>query len=64
MLMSMKTSQAEALKLGEKKYKTGKPCKYGHVSERWTLTANCCQCGIERINARRESFRLAGQKAG
>jgi hypothetical protein len=29
---------------GLKRYFTGKPCKYGHVSERYTLKGVCCDC--------------------
>ena len=55
----MPTSQVEATRLGVKKYQTGKPCKYGHVSERWTLTGNCCACTIQRVKDRQERFKSA-----
>lgn len=29
---------------GVKRYFTGKPCKYGHVAERFTSTGNCIAC--------------------
>jgi hypothetical protein len=27
-----------------KKYNTGKPCKYGHISDRFASTGACCDC--------------------
>lgn len=31
-----------------KTYFTGKPCKYGHIAERFKSTGNCCECGRQR----------------
>ena len=36
--------RAEAKALGLKMYSTGKPCKHGHLSERYTSTAICREC--------------------
>jgi 5-methylcytosine-specific restriction endonuclease McrA len=33
-----------ALRDGLRKYFTGKPCKNGHVAERWVGTRGCCGC--------------------
>lgn len=41
--MSLAT-RAEAKAAGEKKYFTGKPCKHGHISERYTCTGQCVRC--------------------
>lgn len=38
----------EAKAKGLKRYFTGKPCKRGHVAERYTATGNCLQCDNER----------------
>ena len=57
--MSLPTRQIDAAVKGEPKYMTGKPCKHGHLSPRWTQTGSCCQCGLEAGAARRSSFRLA-----
>lgn len=38
-----------AIKAGERHYFTGKPCKRGHVSIRYTDTCNCVECMKERI---------------
>ena len=59
--MEIPTSQAEAIRCGSQKYRTGKPCKHGHVGDRWTLTANCCECTVDRVNRRRAAFRLAAE---
>lgn len=37
-------NRAEAKTNGDKKYFTGKPCKRGHVSQRWVSTCMCCEC--------------------
>lgn len=41
-------SRAEAKAIGYKKYFTGKPCKHGHISERYTSSKHCLQCLKER----------------
>ena len=37
-------SQAEALRQGVTYYFTGKPCKHGHLSERFAQNRNCRDC--------------------
>jgi len=37
-------SRKEAKEQGYNRYYTGKPCKYGHVSERDVFTASCMEC--------------------
>lgn len=34
----------DAIARGLSRYFTGKPCKYGHVSERRTHVGECCEC--------------------
>lgn len=34
---------------GAKRYSNGKPCKRGHMSERWTSTGGCVECTTRRI---------------
>lgn len=41
-------TRKEAKNLGLKRYFTGKPCKHGHVDERYVNAGNCCRCSIER----------------
>jgi len=38
-------SRAQALLLGERRYYTGKPCKYGHIAQRLTSNCTCVECG-------------------
>lgn len=45
-IVSRKEAKAEGLI----RYFTGKPCKHGHFSERWTSSAACCQC-VDKNNA-------------
>lgn len=37
-------TRKEAIERGLKRYFTGKPCKYGHISEKVTSSATCCEC--------------------
>ena len=41
-------SRAEAIAIGYKRYFTGKPCKHGHVSERYTNSKHCIECLKQR----------------
>jgi hypothetical protein len=34
----------DALAIGRVRYFTGKPCKYGHVAERWCCDRQCADC--------------------
>ena len=47
-------SQAEALRQGVTYYFTGKPCKHGHLSERFASSKNCSECVRIRNLARTE----------
>src|SRR5690554_5382565 len=38
------STPAEARRIGAKRYFTGKPCKHGHVAERFTSDQSCCAC--------------------
>lgn len=49
-------TQMEAARRGLNKYYTGRPCKRGHKSERWTLNGACVQCNVERVNRKREEI--------
>jgi 5-methylcytosine-specific restriction endonuclease McrA len=40
---------AEARAAGLKRYFTGKPCPYGHISERRTSNWKCIECGLEEF---------------
>ena len=45
-------SQSEALRQGVTYYFTGKPCKHGHLSERFAKNKNCRECLRIRNRAR------------
>lgn len=45
----------EAVKLGQREYFTGKPCKNGHISKRYTQSGTCAAC----INAASVSVKEA-----
>lgn len=51
--------RAEAKAQGLKFYCTGKPCKHGHLSDRYTSTAICVKCvqlaGVDRYKHNREA---------
>lgn len=38
-------TRAEAKARGLKRYFTGKPCRHGHVAERWVVYCTCVTCG-------------------
>ena len=48
-------TRKEAMEQGLKRYYTGKPCKYGHVSERSVSDCWCCACASEYQLAYREA---------
>jgi len=37
-------TRAEARELGLRHYFSGRPCKHGHLTNRFTSTGNCCEC--------------------
>lgn len=43
-------SRAGAFAQGRKHFYTGKPCKYGHDSARFTSTGGCMACNAARSN--------------
>lgn len=51
----LKTRRKEALSAGEDSYFTGKPCKRGHVAERWSSNGRCKECSRE--DQRTEPYR-------
>ena len=46
----------EATALGLTRYFTGKPCKHGHLSERYTSTGQCVECTAEQSQKRRQDY--------
>lgn len=43
------TKRAEAISLGLIHYFTGRPCKHGHVSKRYTQNGICAECNYRRL---------------
>lgn len=41
-------SKREAVAKGLRVYNTGKPCKHGHISDRYVLSGMCVECSRER----------------
>jgi 5-methylcytosine-specific restriction endonuclease McrA len=59
-------SRAEAIAQGRKRYATGKPCKKGHIAERWVSATTCCECqklwiaaNQDKVIARANAWRKA-----
>ena len=42
-------SRKEAIRVGERKYFTGKACKFGHVDQ-WNVSGGCLQCQRVRLS--------------
>ena len=55
-------TQAEARRLGQQWYFTGRPCIHGHIGERATSDNSCRECRDE-MNARRRMEKAAENKA-
>lgn len=53
----MKYSRKAAIQAGERTYRTGKACKHGHLSMRYTLNACCAMCQRLHAHARQEKDR-------
>ena len=62
-------TRAEAKALGLKRYFTGKPCKHGHVTERFTISKSCvecynmCQAKRRSLPENKEKVRAASRKS-
>ena len=46
----METTRKSALAKGDIHYDTGKPCKHGHYSQRFTSSYSCVTCDAGRWN--------------
>jgi hypothetical protein len=64
-------TKRQAISLGLKRYFTGKPCKQGHVTERYVTKSSCVEClkesrlkRIDKIRAKqREAYRAMSPEA-
>ncbi len=54
-------TRAEAIAQGLDRYYTGKPCKYGHVDQRYLSNGECVECQQERNNKKTERRRTDAQ---
>lgn len=54
-LNTLPKTRKEALKIGSNFYFIGKPCKNGHVSERYTKNGTCIKCQKESSKKRRQT---------
>lgn len=61
--MPIIVTRGEAKKVGLKRYFTGKPCPYGHASERYVSSAGCIRCHRERVDAAYRADPEAWKKA-
>jgi len=50
-------NRKEAKQKGLKRYFTGKPCKYGHLAERFVSTSTCVTCSQEKAAATKRENR-------
>lgn len=48
-------TREQAIEAGDPIYYTGKPCKHGHLSERYTINSTCAECQRHksRVNQQR-----------
>lgn len=53
----MRKTRKSAMEALESKYFTGKPCKYGHISERQTIDGSCIECRREQMQGERNEFK-------
>jgi len=49
------TPRQEAKESGAKRYYTGKPCKYGHVCDRWVSDGACYECNLRKQKLKRDA---------
>lgn len=56
--MSKASHRAAAKKNGERFYFTGKPCKNGHISRRYTTKGTCCECMALAFESKKDSLLL------
>lgn len=50
-------SRKDAIARGLPRYFTGKPCKHGHIAERYTGNKTCCECANATANATKSKNR-------
>jgi hypothetical protein len=58
----MIVTRTEAIERGLKRYYTGKPCKWGHIGERFTLDRRCVICKHTMGNQQQSMYRAANRE--
>jgi hypothetical protein len=53
--LPLPTRHSEAKSIGAPKYNTGKPCKHGHYSDRYTADGHCVECRLIDGASRRQT---------
>lgn len=53
----LQPKREEAARLGQLRYFTGKPCKYGHISQRYTVSGACITCLRETTEAQKDKIK-------
>jgi len=48
-------TRKEAAQLGQTKYYTGKPCKHGHLAQRYVSSGLCISCTADRAKGFRRN---------
>lgn len=48
----------QAVRDGWYVYNTGKPCKHGHQSDRYTASGACVTCTLDRAAVLRDRYRV------
>jgi hypothetical protein len=56
-------TRAEAKSQGLKRYFTGEPCIYGHISERYASAKQCVECSTNRGKSKKEMERCVRKNA-
>lgn len=59
------TTRSQAKDAGAQHYFTGRPCKHGHLVDRYTVSGHCKACGAEAVRQKaafrkRECLRVLG----
>ncbi|MDN0126884.1 hypothetical protein QVO16_07905 [Yersinia massiliensis] len=50
-------TRTDAAKVGLLKYYTGKPCRNGHLGERYTVNGSCVECNANHTIAQRKRIK-------
>ncbi|OVZ82209.1 hypothetical protein [Yersinia kristensenii] len=50
-------TRTDAARVGQLKYYTGKPCRNGHLCERYTVNGSCVECNANHTIAQRKRIK-------